>query len=229
MCAWFCSGRSNTELVHRLRASNVITSERVKEVMLRLDRGNYAPNFAYDDSPQYLGYEQTISAPHMHAHALELLKERLVPGATVLDVGCGSGYLTAAMARMVEPKGRVVGIDIVKPLVSLAKSNIEKADDDLLTKGVVTLECKTGWEGDKEKGPYDAIHVGAAASSVPRSLVEQLKVGGIMIIPVGPEGGNQVLCRVQKIKDQGPIEETFVAQELLGVRYVPLVRQSPHG
>jgi len=160
----------------------------------------------------------------------------------VLDVGCGSGYLTAAMARMVEPKGRVVGIDIVKPLVSLAKNNIEKADDDLLTKGaswkpggcfffggtcpkglggkfsvscliglslyyashgdhlphctpvpchafksslvhlllfllgVVTLECKTGWEGDKEKGPYDAIHVGAAASSVPRSLVEQLKV-----------------------------------------------------
>jgi protein-L-isoaspartate O-methyltransferase len=55
------------------------------QVMLRLDRGNYAPNFAYDDSPQYLGYEQTISAPHMHAHALELLKERLVPGATVSE------------------------------------------------------------------------------------------------------------------------------------------------
>jgi hypothetical protein len=51
--------------------------------MLRVDRGNYAPNFAYDDSPQYLGFEQTISAPHMHAHALELLKDKLVPGATV--------------------------------------------------------------------------------------------------------------------------------------------------
>jgi len=51
--------------------------------MLRVDRGNYAPNLAYDDSPQYLGYEQTISAPHMHAHALELLKDKLVPGATV--------------------------------------------------------------------------------------------------------------------------------------------------
>jgi protein-L-isoaspartate O-methyltransferase len=51
--------------------------------MLRVDRGNYAPNFAYDDSPQYLGFEQTISAPHMHAHALELLKDKLVPGAVV--------------------------------------------------------------------------------------------------------------------------------------------------
>ncbi|GAB5036588.1 protein-l-isoaspartate(d-aspartate) o-methyltransferase-like [Nannochloropsis oceanica] len=226
--AWFCSGRSNTELVQRLRSANVITSERVKEVMLRVDRANYAPNSAYEDSPQYLGYEQTISAPHMHAHALELLKDKLVPGATAMDVGCGSGYLTVAMGRMVEPKGRVVGIDIVKPLVALARKNIAKADGDLLEKGVVTLECQTGWEGDKDKGPYDAIHVGAAAASIPRSLVEQLKVGGIMILPVGPEGGNQALIRVEKIKDHGPIEETYVAQELLGVRYVPLVRQSPY-
>jgi hypothetical protein len=51
--------------------------------MLSVDRGNYAPNLAYEDSPQYLGYEQTISAPHMHAHALELLKDKLIPGATV--------------------------------------------------------------------------------------------------------------------------------------------------
>lgn len=73
--------------------------------MLAVDRGNYSKNNPYMDSPQGIGYGVTISAPHMHAHALELLKDRLVEGNRALDVGSGSGYLTACMAKILGSKG----------------------------------------------------------------------------------------------------------------------------
>merc|ERR1719217_658565 len=98
-------------MVRRLKARGVVTADAVEKAMLATDRCNYAPRDAYADQPQPIGHQATISAPHMHAHALELLSERLYEGARVLDVGCGSGYLSAVMAEMVGPKGFVVGID----------------------------------------------------------------------------------------------------------------------
>merc|ERR1719326_1255043 len=100
--------------------------------MLATDRQNFAPTGPYADRPQQIGFNATISAPHMHALALELLADHLVPGARTLDVGCGSGYLCACMARMVGPKGLVIGVDHLVPLVSLATDNVKKADADLL-------------------------------------------------------------------------------------------------
>merc|ERR1719369_2212272 len=79
--------------------------------MVRVDRGNYVSTNPYMDSPQSIGYKVTISAPHMHAYALELLKDHLVEGAHALDVGSGSGYLTACMGYLVGETGKVVGID----------------------------------------------------------------------------------------------------------------------
>lgn len=73
--------------------------------MTTIDRGNYCKNNPYMDAPQRIGYGVTISAPHMHAHALELLREHLVPGERALDVGSGSGYLTACMAVMLGENG----------------------------------------------------------------------------------------------------------------------------
>lgn len=86
-------------------ANGIIRSEAVEHAMTTIDRAHYCKNNPYMDAPQRIGYGVTISAPHMHAHALELLKDHLVPGERALDVGSGSGYLTACMAIMLGENG----------------------------------------------------------------------------------------------------------------------------
>lgn len=86
---WFSHGVDNNDLVSQLKNGLIIKSAVVEEAMRKVDRGNYCTNRPYQDSPQYIGYGITISAPHMHAHALEMLKDKLIHGATVLDVGSG--------------------------------------------------------------------------------------------------------------------------------------------
>lgn len=99
----------------------------------------------------------------MHVVAMESLSENLVPGAKVLDVGSGSGYLTACFGKLVGPNGRVVGIERLPSLVKWGTSNIKKANPELLESGTVKLVQGDGWQGYPEEAPYDAIHVGAAS------------------------------------------------------------------
>jgi protein-L-isoaspartate(D-aspartate) O-methyltransferase len=104
-----------------------VKSKQVAEVMKKVDRGNYAQYLPYEDVPQLIGHSQTISAPHMHAYALEHLLPALTQGkASILDVGCGSGYLTVAMARF-RPDSHVYGIDNVPALIELSLKNAAKA------------------------------------------------------------------------------------------------------
>lgn len=167
--------------------------------MLSVDRSNYAKYNPFMDSPQSIGYGVTISAPHMHAHALELLKNHLINGTRALDVGSGSGYLTACMAKVMGAKGfyfcqyvpvatltvyfftfRVaVGIDHIPELVEISKQNVLKDNPDLLNSGQVVLVTGDGRQGYPEQAPYDAIHVGAAAPTLPQPLIDQLKVYAI--------------------------------------------------
>merc|ERR1712176_1510651 len=135
--------------------------------MLSIDRKNYAPrsegeDSAYEDRPLPIGYKATISAPHMHAHALCLLADHLKTGAHALDVGCGSGYLCACMAEMVGPEGRIIGIDYLTELVQLAIGNIKQADDRLFVSGQLVVQQGDGWQGFPPEAPFDCIHVGAA-------------------------------------------------------------------
>lgn len=196
-------------------------SGRAMEAMRSVDRADFVPGdgLPYVDSPQRIGYRATISAPHMHAMALKLLSGQLRPGTKALDVGCGSGYLCAAMALMVGEEGRVVGIDYIEPLVELSRENISKSHKDLLASQRIRLEVGDGWKGWPDEAPFDAIHVGAAAPTVPLALVEQLAAGGRMVVPVGEQGGEQHLTQVDKDED-GHVW----ARTLGSVVYVPLVK-----
>lgn len=132
------------------------------------------------DSPQSIGFGATISAPHMHASACESLLPFLYPGAKVLDVGSGSGYLTHVIAEMIKPHGRVVGVDHIQGLVDMANRNMAKSSDGacLLQSGAVKFVKADGRQGFQDEGPYDAIHVGAAAAEHHKTLVDQLKQPG---------------------------------------------------
>lgn len=197
----------------------------------------------------------------MHAHVLEDLLPPLVEASqnqptkplSILDVGCGSGYLTSVFGRLLEPKatrkmpsstsspvlneGKVYGIDVIPQLVEMSKTNIQKQDGDLFDSKTVEVMVRDGWKGYLEGSPYNAIHVGAAADTFPTELMKQLAVGGVMVIPVGPEGGMQYLYQVERLSDSGVVvgldeidsskgfhEEDYEVRRVLGVRYVPLVR-----
>ena len=188
----------NKCLIMHLIQSNFITSEKVVKVMLDVDRNDFAPSNPYADRPQYIGYNVTISAPHMHAFALEYLSDYCTEGAKILDVGSGSGFLTVALSKMTNDSGTVVGIDHIPELYEFGMKNIKKNHSELIKKGKIILVIGDGRKGYKEKGPYKAIHVGACSEKEPQELIDQLDYNGRMFIPVGKKGETQNICIYDK-------------------------------
>merc|ERR1711964_48603 len=130
----------------------------------------------------------------------------------------GSGYLTVCMALMVGAGGKAVGIDHIPELVQMGRDNIRKdGKQDLVESGQLTLVEGDGRKGWAEGGPYHAIHVGAAAPTLPQDLVDQLALGGRMVIPVWEDGGDQSLDQVER-----GVDGKVTKKRLFGVRYVPL-------
>eukprot|EP00667_Euglena_gracilis_P024231 EG_transcript_27756 len=208
--------RTNAELVQQLVQRGGIKHGIVQQTMLSVDRGNYcASRGVYDDRPQSIGYNVTISAPHMHAMCLDLLHDFLRPGCRALDVGSGSGYLTVCMALMC---GEAHGIEYVPQLVPISQANVEKdGKKHLLDSKKVTLQAGDGSKGLPGLAPFHAIHVGAAAPTMPQALLQQLASPGRMVIPVGPQGGSQQLVVVDK-----DANGTVTQWAECGVQYVPL-------
>lgn len=216
---WAGSGvNKNKEMVGNLRRYGVISSKKVAEVMETIDRASFVPEGTppYVDSPMQIGYNATISAPHMHATCLELLERHLQPGMHALDVGSGTGYLTACFAIMVGPQGRAIGVEHIPELVAESIKNIQNsAAAPLLQEGSLSVHVGDGREGWPEFAPYDAIHVGAAAPEIPKHLIDQLKPGGRMVIPVGN------IFQDLKVVDKD-MDGSINIRDETSVRYVPL-------
>ncbi|KIK68660.1 hypothetical protein GYMLUDRAFT_36138 [Collybiopsis luxurians FD-317 M1] len=245
--AWSCSGSSNAELIDNMAQSGILgevvggvvdgggqqteaAAARIARAMKKVDRANYVRNKrdAYEDAPQSIGHGATISAPHMHAYAASHLLPYLPSGGRILDVGSGSGYLSAVFWHLInDPVGQkeqsdsnskptVTGIEHIPELTEWSVSNLKRDGlGEALEKRQIEMITGDGRLGYPSNGPYDAIHVGAAAPELPQALVDQLAPGGRMFIPIGTS--SQSVYHIDKDK-LGKITRT----EVMGVRYVPL-------
>ncbi|RLG84023.1 MAG: protein-L-isoaspartate O-methyltransferase [Thermoprotei archaeon] len=183
-------------LVEKLIMEGIIRSEKVKNAMLNVPREEFVPphqkRWAYVDHPLPIGHGQTISAPHMVAIMTELLNPE--PGHIVLEIGTGSGYQAAVLAEIVSKqdpmkKGHVYTIERISELAKFAMDNLKRTGYS----DYVTVIISDGTKGYSEKSPYDRIIVTAAAPTIPKPLIEQLRPGGIMVIPVGDLGLQRLL------------------------------------
>jgi protein-L-isoaspartate(D-aspartate) O-methyltransferase len=163
---------------------------------------------AYRNHPLPIGAGQTISQPYIVALSADLLQPK--PSDVVLEIGTGSGYQAAVLAEIV---AKVYTIEIIPSLGNEARRRLEE-----LGYGNVEVRIGDGYAGWPEKAPFDGIVVTAAAPRVPQALVDQLKPGGRMVIPVGGTGDIQFLKLLTKRADGG-VEE----KKVLPVRFVPLV------
>jgi protein-L-isoaspartate(D-aspartate) O-methyltransferase len=163
--------------------------------------------FAYSDDPLPIGYGQTISQPFIVAFMTEQLDPK--PTDRVLEIGTGSGYQAAVLSRLV---AEVYTIEIIEPLAKRAEADLKR-----LGYNNVRVLAGDGYQGWPEHAPFDAIIVTCAPDHIPQPLVEQLRDGGRMIIPVGPSD-NQQLYFLQKLGTK--VEE----QAVLPVRFVPMKR-----
>ncbi len=209
-------------LVRSLVEEGYIRSEKVMKAMLRVPRELFVPDdlryLAYEDTPLPIGHGQTISAPHMVALMCEYAD--LDTGMKVLEVGTGSGYHAAVIAEIVAPSdapreewGHVYSIERIPELAKRAQENLRRAG----YADRVTVIVGDGTKGYPEKAPYDRIIVTAAAPDIPQPLIDQLRPGGKMVIPVG-DRYSQVLYIVEK-KENGEIK----VKPTIPVLFVPLV------
>ncbi len=171
---------------------------------------NEFADFAYDDRALPIACEQTISQPSLVA----LMTEALHIGARmkVLEVGTGSGYQTAILAKL---SRRVYTVERHRDLLGAAARRFAA-----LNLHNITTRVGDGSLGWPEQAPFERIMVTAAAAEVPRTLLDQLAPGGEMVIPLGPAGGEQMLCRVTRGKDD---PDAIEREPLVPVQFVPLV------
>jgi protein-L-isoaspartate(D-aspartate) O-methyltransferase len=188
----------------------------VMDAMATVPREAFVPDNlkhrAFDNGPLPIGHGQTISQPYIVALMTDLLEPR--PDHTILEIGTGSGYQSAILSQLCKT---VYSVELVKELNHAAADRLEQLGYD----NVVTCNGN-GYEGWPEHAPYDGIIVTAAAPYIPEALVEQLRPGGRMIIPLGPTYTFQELVLITK-DDQGNVEK----RSILGVAFVPLVNPQP--
>ena len=191
-----------------------VLDEDVMQSLGTVERHRFVPTrqqpFAYENRPLPIGHGQTISQPYIVA----LMTDLIEPGRdfVVLEIGTGSGYQAAILAKLVT---HVYSIEIIEALAATASARLAHLGYDN-----VTTKLGDGYHGWEEHAPYDAIVVTAAASHIPPPLVQQLKVGGRMIIPVGGRFMTQQLLLLERTTD-----DEVITRQIAAVRFVPLTRE----
>lgn len=182
------------------------------DAMRKVPRHLFIPDYlwesAYNDGPLPIGYRQTISQPYIVAYMTSLIEPEKTD--KILEIGTGSGYQAAVLGEIADS---VFTVEIVDELAKSAADKLEK-----LGYKNVWVKAGDGYFGWPEHAPYDKIIVTAAAEEIPPLLVDQLKEGGKMILPVGPEFSVQYLILVEK--KNGKVKE----KNMLPVRFVPFTR-----
>lgn len=204
------SRRTRDRLVQRLKDQgirNLALLEVVRNTPRHIFVENAFAGRAYEDTALPIGHNQTISQPYIVAKMTELLLEN-GKRAKVLEVGTGSGYQTAILAQLVE---KLYTVERIFPLMQRARRCLH----ELQLHNISYRHSDGGW-GRKEYAPYDGILVTAAPAEIPTMLLEQLDVGGVMVIPVG-SGDDQSLQRIVKT------QEGYELEMIEPVRFVPLI------
>ncbi|MDI6730691.1 MAG: protein-L-isoaspartate O-methyltransferase [Candidatus Altarchaeum sp.] len=198
-------------MVQHLIKYDYIKSEKVIAAMLKVDRANFVPKEnmadAYSDYPLHIGFKQTISAPSIVGLMTEVLD--IQENDKILEIGCGSGYQAAILAE-IAIKGKIYTIERISELIEITKEKLKNYNNIKILPG-------DGYYGYKEEAPYDKIIVTAAPVEIPTPLIEQLKTGGKMVIPIG---GSylQNLMLVEKIS-RTKIKKTLLCECM----FVPLI------
>ncbi len=196
----------------QLKARDIVDSATLK-AMETVQRHKFVPRdmqkYSYSDGALPIGQGQTISQPYIVAFMTQALG--LKPNHRVLEIGTGSGYQAAVLAEIVDT---VFTMEIVRDLGKEAKIRLAEL-------GYTNIEVKIGdgYHGWKEKGPFDAIMVTAGAEIIPQPLLNQLKDGGRMIIPIGAHNSVRQLVRIDKRGDK------IKTKNLMAVRFVPFTRK----
>jgi len=205
-------GKSNRsgELLAQKLLSEGIVNQQVLQAIAQSPRHIFIPEIlahkAYDNTALPIGQGQTISQPYIVAKMSELLLADGIPE-SILEIGTGSGYQTSILAQLTQ---KVFSVERIKALQWQAKRRLQSIDLHN-----VSMKHGDGWKGWKSKGPFEAIIVTAAPTSVPQALLEQLTDGGRLVIPVGEQ--TQILKIITRRGDQ------FEEQQVEAVRFVPLV------
>ncbi|MBB1520158.1 protein-L-isoaspartate(D-aspartate) O-methyltransferase [Pseudomonas sp. SR9] len=204
------SQRTRERLIERLYEEG-LSNPHVLEVIRRTPRHLFVDEAlahrAYEDTALPIGHNQTISQPYMVGRMTELLLSA-GPLDKVLEIGTGSGYQTAVLAQLVE---RVFSVERIQSLQDRAKERLA----ELKLRNVV-FRWGDGWEGWNALGPYNGIIVTAAAAEVPQALLEQMALGGRLVIPVGAGDVQELLLIVRE-------EDGYSRHVLDAVRFVPLL------
>jgi protein-L-isoaspartate(D-aspartate) O-methyltransferase len=188
----------NDKLIQGIRCLEYLKSKNVEEALRKYRREFFVPDevkhMAYRDFPISIGFNQTISQPSTVVAMTEALEVK--PGEKILEVGTGSGWQAAVLSYLVGEKGHVYTIEILEDLAEFARGNLNKV-------GIKNVEVFVGDGslGMKKNAPFDKIIVTAACPDVPKPLLEQLKVGGIMVLPIGNLYLQEMFV-VRKLKDK---------------------------
>ncbi|KAG5668424.1 hypothetical protein PVAND_016364 [Polypedilum vanderplanki] len=224
---WQIVTETNEDLIKQLQECQAIENETVAKVMRQTDRKLYCRLAnPYVDQPDSIGDYATISAPHMHAFALENFVDLIKADSKILDVGSGCGYLTACFARLIEakaqeenvtPSGRVYAIENNPELVKFSIENIISDNPKFFKEGRIKIVQGDGRKGFIGSAPYDIIYVGAASPDIPTELIRQLNIDGRLLCPVGEKGN------IQKMEQYDRLNYKDVSRKILAdVMFLPL-------